>query len=183
MKLSIHNQKEKNILSGFTLIELIVVIAVLGILSTVVIVAVNPTEQLSRGRDSSRKAAISQLGRSIFNYVTVKGAYPVQGTTWMTQLTASQDIKALPKNPTTVSASYTGCTTYATYGHTGYGYCYRNNGTDVLVFAIQESLADKGKCLSTDTTWYVWSSFNGRAGIVCTATTADPVPGTQVFKD
>ncbi|HLD01481.1 MAG TPA: prepilin-type N-terminal cleavage/methylation domain-containing protein, partial [Patescibacteria group bacterium] len=40
---------------GFTLIELLIVIAVLGVLATIVLVAIDPLEQLSRGTDAGQK--------------------------------------------------------------------------------------------------------------------------------
>ena len=43
---------------GFTLIELLIVIAVLGVLAAVVLVAIDPGQQLARGRDSGRKPSI-----------------------------------------------------------------------------------------------------------------------------
>jgi prepilin-type N-terminal cleavage/methylation domain-containing protein len=39
---------------GFTLIELLIVIAILGVLAVVVLVAINPIEQLARTRDGGR---------------------------------------------------------------------------------------------------------------------------------
>ncbi|MCL6096666.1 MAG: type II secretion system GspH family protein, partial [Patescibacteria group bacterium] len=84
---------------GFTLIELLVVIAVLGILATIVLLAVNPGEQLARGRDSSRVAGVTQLGRSLQAYYTANGSsYPVAGTNWLTTLTNSSDVKLIPSN-------------------------------------------------------------------------------------
>ncbi|HVZ11787.1 MAG TPA: prepilin-type N-terminal cleavage/methylation domain-containing protein, partial [Patescibacteria group bacterium] len=46
---------------GFTLIELLVVIAVIGVLAAIVLLAVNPTEQLARGRDANRISSIEGL--------------------------------------------------------------------------------------------------------------------------
>jgi len=51
---------------GFTLIELIVTIAILAILVTAVVVALNPAEQLARSRDSKRTTDMDSL-RSAFN--------------------------------------------------------------------------------------------------------------------
>ncbi|EKD87098.1 MAG: hypothetical protein ACD_37C00044G0003, partial [uncultured bacterium] len=42
--------------SGFTLIELLIVITILGILATAVLAAINPLEQISRGRDTGSKS-------------------------------------------------------------------------------------------------------------------------------
>ena len=39
---------------GFTLIELLIVIAILGVLAVVILVAINPQEQLARGRGGGR---------------------------------------------------------------------------------------------------------------------------------
>ena len=72
----------KNLLSkfsskGFTLIELLIVIAILGILAAGILVAIDPVEQLSRGRDAGRKSAVTQLGRALQAYYTANSNYPV----------------------------------------------------------------------------------------------------------
>lgn len=51
---------------GFTLIELIVTIAILAIILAIVVVAINPAEQISRSRDAKRVADLDSL-RSAWN--------------------------------------------------------------------------------------------------------------------
>ncbi len=83
---------------GFTLIELLVVIAVIGVLAAIVLLAINPVEQLARGRDANRISAVEGLGKSMSNYVTSNNSVipVVDGTatpgTWQNVLTASKDI-------------------------------------------------------------------------------------------
>jgi prepilin-type N-terminal cleavage/methylation domain-containing protein len=50
---------------GFTLIELLVVISIIGILSAVVLLALNPAEILRRGRDATRMNDMITLRQAI----------------------------------------------------------------------------------------------------------------------
>jgi len=156
---------------GFTLIELLVVIAILGILAGSILVAVNPLEQLAKGRDAGRKTTVNQLGRAIEAYYTTQnGEYPTSGNLWMTSgtvggLTGLQESGELKSIPAAITPA---C------GNSGVvqnGYCYENNGTDAIVYVPGESSGEKTRagCNKTDTVWIVWSSLEGKTGSTCTA--------------
>lgn len=61
---------------GFTMIELLIVIAVLGILAVAVLAANNPIEQINRGRDTGSRSDAEQLLSAIDRYYAGKGYYP-----------------------------------------------------------------------------------------------------------
>lgn len=62
--------------SGFTLVELLVVIGILGILVAALIAAIDPIEQLRKASDTSTKAAISQFNDSVIRYYANHQALP-----------------------------------------------------------------------------------------------------------
>ena len=65
---------------GFTLIELIITISILAILVTILVVAINPAEQLARSRDSKRVADLDALKSSINLYLaTATGTINLDG--------------------------------------------------------------------------------------------------------
>jgi|SRR3989344_5182435 len=55
---------------GFTLVELLIVIAILGVLSAAVVLVLNPAELLEQSRDSTRVTDLSALHRAIALYIT-----------------------------------------------------------------------------------------------------------------
>lgn len=55
---------------GFTLLELLIVIAIIGILSVVVILVLNPAETLKKARDSQRMADLNTLKTAIGLFIT-----------------------------------------------------------------------------------------------------------------
>lgn len=62
--------------AAFTMIELLIVIAILGILAVAVLAAINPIEQINRGRDTGSRSDSEQLLSSIDRFYAYKGYYP-----------------------------------------------------------------------------------------------------------
>ncbi len=56
--------------------ELLLVIGVVGILSSIVIVAVNPAEQLRKARDTQRENEAAQIQKALEQYYVKNNAYP-----------------------------------------------------------------------------------------------------------
>ena len=148
---------------GFTLIELLIVIAILGVLAAGVLAAIDPVEQLARGRDSGRKSAVTQLGRAIQAYYTNNSAYPILSV-WHEALVNSGEIKVFPSNTSGVTAPCSG-------GSAINEFCYKVNATpDIVVYTRMESKSErrKGHCGGVAaTTWYVYSSAEGKSGLLC----------------
>lgn len=62
--------------NGFTLIELLIVIGVLGILATGLLAAVDPFEQLKKGRDTNRRNIVVELHNANIRYYATHGDLP-----------------------------------------------------------------------------------------------------------
>ena len=54
---------------GFTLLELLIVIAILAILASVTFVALNPAELLKKSRDAQRLADLAWVQTAINSYI------------------------------------------------------------------------------------------------------------------
>lgn len=63
--MNINKNKQSKKENGFTLIEILVVIGIIGILATVVLVAVNPSRQFKQARDSQRVANVNTILNAI----------------------------------------------------------------------------------------------------------------------
>lgn len=165
---------------GFTLIELLIVIAVLGVLAAVVLVAIDPVQQLARGRDAGRKSTIGQLGRAMQAYYTNSGVYPTvaQWNAAINELVAAGEIKSFPTNPAyTVTGPGIPCTQNAVNG-----YCYQLSGAEMLIYARMEAKSHINFCTLPAVPWYVFASTAGRAGGVCGASSgALPINPTFNF--
>lgn len=80
--MSLSNIKSKEFAKGFTIVELLIVIVVIGILATITIVAYNNV--ISRANLTSAQAAAASVARKAEAYNAEKSAYP----TTFAQLTA-----------------------------------------------------------------------------------------------
>lgn len=61
---------------GFTLVELLIVIGLLGAIALIVIAAINPIEQANRARDTRFKADSAQLISAIDRYFAARQEFP-----------------------------------------------------------------------------------------------------------
>lgn len=194
---------KRTLIKGFTLIELLIVMAILGVLAVVVLVAINPVQQLARTRDTGRKSAVTQVGRAIEAYYTTHGGrYLVHsncntngdgsfndGDNWMTCLKTAGELSTEPGLIGYSVAGVTVCTLAAAYPasseHNGMCYATNTPGDRAVVYARLESQSEASKCpAGSPVPYFVWSTFNGRAGLFCTADAATvPAPGSITFVD
>ena len=61
---------------GFTLVELLIVIALLGALAVGLLAALDPFEQLKKGTDTGTRNTVSEIQGAIIRYYAIKNAMP-----------------------------------------------------------------------------------------------------------
>jgi len=67
--------------TGFTLLEVLLVVAILGILAGIVILALNPNKQLGDSRNSERKADVTTILNAVYQYSIDNSTIPSSITT------------------------------------------------------------------------------------------------------
>lgn len=140
---------------GFTLVELLVVIAMLGILAAAVLTALNPAQQLARARDVSRRAAVKNMSSAIQRYMTTASSVPPinrnpccgygsDQPNFLKELIDSGELKQIPKDPSG------GVYYYYDYG--------AGNNIGAIVVTTLESIQDttvapEGSCRPFGNNW------------------------------
>jgi len=113
---------------GFTLIEILLVIAIIAILAAIVIIAINPSKQLADARNAQREADVNTILNATYQYaVDSNGAIPATITTTGTAVcvtgatctglidltvltTAEKYLTSMPKDPNSSTVNDTGYT-------------------------------------------------------------------------
>jgi len=165
--------------TGFTIVELLIVIVVIAVLAAISIVAYNGIQQ--RGRDSQRKSDITAITKALELYYIDNGKYPNGGTLGSTTINSawsstsdsswanlqtilSTYISRLPAdpistqgaNPTANAATYN----YAYYGNTS-TFCGSTAGQMyIIIYRLEAGPQEdttKGVC-SSNVLYYAGSS-------------------------
>ncbi|MCX6795328.1 MAG: prepilin-type N-terminal cleavage/methylation domain-containing protein [Candidatus Falkowbacteria bacterium] len=80
---------------GFTLIEILLVVAAIAILAGIVILAINPNKQLGETRNASRRAAVNTILNAVYQYsIDNNGTLPTIPTGTCSLVAANQVCKA-----------------------------------------------------------------------------------------
>lgn len=149
---------------GFTLVELLIVIAVIGVLAGVVITVINPLEQLAKSRDTGRFSTVGQLSKAVSaSFISsATGAYPTQGATWMSALTTSQELRSIPN-------TIPGGTACTVNNHNGFCYATFTTGgnADAAVWTPLESTTEKTGCATYAVA--IWVASLDKVGTACLA--------------
>ena len=123
---------------GFTLLELLIVIVIIGILALLIIP--NITSAPKKARDTDRKTALGAIQKGLEEYFISNNSYPTDAN-WQTDLSAGTTpiIKTIPVDPKNNGV---------------YVYTY-DEGTPVGGFTLKaclENSGDNGKNVTNDAT-------------------------------
>lgn len=82
---------------GYTLIELLIVLGILGVIFSIVLIAINPIEHVNQAHDVTTKAIAQDFSTATTTYFTDKQSLPWQtDTTCKNELTKGPTIKDVP---------------------------------------------------------------------------------------
>ena len=140
----IKNNKQK----GFTLVEMIMVVVIIGILAGVVITVINIPLQQRRSRDARRIADLKMVQSALELYFSDKRSYPIVSsfdrvnTVLNVSLVTGGYISDLPKDPRDGTQASSGITCGGdTFGKTQHAYRYKSDlsGGKYVLMAIMET--------------------------------------------
>lgn len=160
--------KDSKLNSGFTLVELLIAITVIGLLATVTLISINPGLQMAKGRDAKRKNDLRIIKQALEDYYIANGHYPITGgycceywvhsnsggSPWIPGLDSAY-LKILPRDPKNNNC----CPWDDDDRHT---YAYSSNGKHFNLVSKLENAGDPDRCELKQ--WF-WVQNDAGAGV------------------
>lgn len=151
------------------------VIAVLGVLASIVLVAVNPAENLAKAHDGKTKQSVSHIGSSLTTYYSTKNQFPTADTEWMSDLITAGDLNDRPSAPSELCNPATALDT---------NFCLQTTASSAVIYARLTSKNENSKCsVSSDVPYFLYDTSKGRACLVCGNPTDTFSPGVSCDED
>lgn len=131
---------------GFTLVEMLVVIMLVGILAAAAIIGINPVGQIAKSNDAHRKSDLASIQRALELYYQDTGSYPASSADYKIYINAtpkawgtswSPYMSTLPKDPSATN-------TYIYYSPVS------GSGQTYYLYANIQTKADKQACNKSD---------------------------------
>lgn len=136
---------------GFTYIEIIIVITLITILSTIVIVVVDPNKKIATTNNTKRMKDIDTIANAVNQCaINGRGGFPIQLPDVPTVIGSEPDqidlcnylvptyIAEIPFDPTAQNAHYTNCTDY----NAGYEIYFDSSNSRITISAKNAELGD-----------------------------------------
>lgn len=111
----------KNQAKGFTLVELLVVISIIGLLASVVLVALSSAR--AKSRDAKRVADMNQMAKALELYFNDANTYPTAVSGDPSGMVPKY-LTLLPQEPTPADGVCTALNNVYTYAQTATGYTF-----------------------------------------------------------
>ena len=142
---------------GFTLIEILIVVAIIGIIGTLAVLAVNSAR--SKQRDATRLANVRQLQSALEDYFNETNQYPTGelmplgdssisrclGTTGFHGDCSTDSATIIRSVPNTYEAGLSGIVTCGNPARNAFCYTQMKNGTSYVIhFELENGLSNVG---------------------------------------
>ncbi|MBI4029219.1 MAG: type II secretion system protein [Candidatus Blackburnbacteria bacterium] len=147
--------------AGFTLIEILIVITIIGVLVVALISTLNPLGQIKKANDNNRKSDLRQYQIALETYANSNsGAYPVSATAVTTKSLCDTG------SPPPLQSYMTGCP-YDTKNSSNYKYISNSGGTAWVMWGQLETGTNQYWVLCSVGKSGTWTSVNPPSSSTC----------------